>query len=516
MSKLDKNTGDPRCLLWDIETSFYVHTSWTKWTPGMKIVKEKSVICIAYKWYGEDETHVISIGDYPKAFKKDPFDDYHVIKDFKEVIDSANLAIAHNGDKFDMKFFNSRLLKHGLDPIMVKTFDTLKAAKFYFSFHSNRLGDIADFLKVNKKTRTDISWWNGILFDRDKESLKLMEDYCITPDHKLLTKDLRWVEAREVSVGDKILGFDEEGPNRKYREAEVKKIKYKDAPVFKVTLSNGEEIKVTADHKWLVCRSRGESQGRGYTFDWVGTKDLRDKNSGLYQTKLPKLFNTWTESTDKDAGWLAGMFDGEGTLGERHRLTIAQRPTEVLTKLEETIKKYNSSGISDRLVKKASDCTSLYVRGSIAERAEFLGKIRPKRLVAKVDFNTFGRLEARGEIVSVESVEPIGVQEIIMIETSTGTFICEGFPMHNCMQDVVVLEDVYKRILPYIKGNHPHINLLRYGGEIPKDVLASTCPRCGSEDKVRWGTYTAISNSYQKYKCKSCNHVYRDTKPIKL
>lgn len=503
------NLPKPRCLLWDIETSYYVHTSWTKWTPGMKLVKEKSVICIAYKWLGEKTTHVISIGDDKKRFAADPFDDRYVIEKFQEIINQADLTIAHNGDKFDMKFFNSRLIKHGFNPILVKTYDTLKGAKRFFAFHSNRLGDIAKYLGVSKKTRTEMSWWDDILFKNCKKSLKLMEDYCITPDHKLLTKDLRWVEAREVSIGDKILGFDEEGPNRKYKEAEVKKIKYKDAPVYKVTLSNGEEIKVTADHKWLVCRSRGESQGGGYTFDWVETKDLRDKNSGLYQTKLPKLFNTWTESTDKDAGWLAGMFDGEGCLGERHRLTISQRPTEVLTKLEELIKKYNPAGTSDRLVKESSDCVSLYVRGSIAERAEFLGKIRPERLLNKVDFNTFGRLEARGEIVSVESVESIGEQEIIMIETSTGTFICEGFPMHNCKQDVIVLEDVYRRLLPFIQIGHPTYNALT---GIPKDI--NLCPSCGSQHFIKDGYKVLMTGKYSRYQCQDCGHKFRGKKPV--
>jgi len=168
----------PKILCWDIETSYYVHTSWTKWTPGMKLVKEKSIICIAYKWLGEKQTHVISIGDDKKRFAEDPFDDKYVIEKFQEVINQADLAVAHNGDKFDMKFFNSRLLKHGLNPILVKTYDTLKGAKRFFSFHSNRLGEIAKYLGVSKKTRTEMSWWDDILFKNCKKSLKLMEDYC--------------------------------------------------------------------------------------------------------------------------------------------------------------------------------------------------------------------------------------------------------------------------------------------------------------------------------------------------
>ena len=63
-------------------------------------------------------------------------------------------------------------------------------------------------------------------------------------------------------------------------------------------------------------------------------------------------------------------------------------------------------------------------------------------------YDTFGRLELKSngfkdEVVSVTS---IGFQDILKIQTSTGTFMCEGYPMHNCHQDAVVNHDVYDLI----------------------------------------------------------------------
>jgi len=52
-------------------------------------------------------------------------------------------------------------------------------------------------------------------------SEQMLDAYCITPDHKLLRRDLRWVEAGEVSVGDVVMGFDEHGPHRMFRNAIV-------------------------------------------------------------------------------------------------------------------------------------------------------------------------------------------------------------------------------------------------------------------------------------------------------
>lgn len=175
----------------------------------MKLVKEKSIICIAYKWLGEKKTHIISIGDDVKRFQKDPFDDTYVIKEFQKVIEEADLAIAHNGDKFDMKFYNSRLLKHGLSPLMIKTYDTLKAAKYYFSLHSNRLGDIAKYLEVDKKSKSELSWWDDILFKSDRKALTSMEKYCIQDVNVLeqvYKKILPFVQGNHPTFGIKADG----------------------------------------------------------------------------------------------------------------------------------------------------------------------------------------------------------------------------------------------------------------------------------------------------------------------
>ena len=64
------------------------------------------------------------------------------------------------------------------------------------------------------------------------------------------------------------------------------------------------------------------------------------------------------------------------------------------------------------------------------------------------DGDTFGRLELKSngfkdEVVSVTS---IGFQDILKIQTSTGTFMCEGYPMHNCVQDTKVTSLIYKTL----------------------------------------------------------------------
>lgn len=77
-------------------------------------------------------------------------------------------------------------------------------------------------------------------------------------------------------------------------------------------------------------------------------------------------------------------------------------------------------------------------------------------------------------------------------------------------QDVVLLEQVYKKLLPWIH-NHPNVGL--YG-----DTVSSVCPTCGSTELVKRGYSYTASGKFQRYRCSSCGSWHRDTKslPMKL
>ncbi len=69
------------------------------------------------------------------------------------------------------------------------------------------------------------------------------------------------------------------------------------------------------------------------------------------------------------------------------------------------------------------------------------------------------------------------------------------------VNDVQVLTGVYERLLPYVKG-HPHV--------APSRGLDSTiCPRCGSDDVTRAGTYSPGVYHYLAWKCLTCSGPFR-------
>lgn len=171
--KLAKN--EAKILIYDIETS--PNEGWF-WRTGYKlnidagqITKERAIICISYKWAGEDEV-------YNLAWDKDQNDRF-LIEQFAEVLKEADLIVAHNGDNFDIKWIKTRALYHRIPMLPnYKQFDTLKVCRTKLLLNSNRLDYIAKYLGFGGKLRTRYDLWNEVCRLNDRDSLQEMLDYC--------------------------------------------------------------------------------------------------------------------------------------------------------------------------------------------------------------------------------------------------------------------------------------------------------------------------------------------------
>lgn len=88
-------------------------------------------------------------------YKKDQKDDRELITELWNLFNQADIIIGHNGDRFDIRKTNTRFIEHGLTPPEpYKTVDTLKVAKKYFAFSSNKLDDLGNRLGVGRKIKT--------------------------------------------------------------------------------------------------------------------------------------------------------------------------------------------------------------------------------------------------------------------------------------------------------------------------------------------------------------------------
>ena len=67
-------------------------------------------------------------------------------------MDEADVLIAHNGDGFDIKKIQARMLINKMTPMSpFESVDTLKAARASFKFSSNKLDDLGVMLGVGRK-----------------------------------------------------------------------------------------------------------------------------------------------------------------------------------------------------------------------------------------------------------------------------------------------------------------------------------------------------------------------------
>ena len=173
--KLRETQQGIKRLFFDIETSPNIVYSWRiGWnltiTPE-NIIDERAIICISYKWENEDKIYTLT-WDKNKCDKQ-------MLIDFVKVANQADEMIAHNGDRFDIKWIRTRCIFHRVPMFPnYKTLDTLKKAKSGFNFNSNKLDYIAQYLGVGAKVKhSGFDMWKGVMAN-NKEALSEMVNYC--------------------------------------------------------------------------------------------------------------------------------------------------------------------------------------------------------------------------------------------------------------------------------------------------------------------------------------------------
>lgn len=136
----------PKILILDVETFPNTAYVWRffKENIGAKQVLEYSTLAsFAYKWLGDDVTWYEDTQH--QSEKK-------LVKKLLDVLDAADIVVAHNGAKFDLPTIQGRALVLGFKPPSpYKIIDTLLVARYEFNFPANSLEHLAILLGVEKK-----------------------------------------------------------------------------------------------------------------------------------------------------------------------------------------------------------------------------------------------------------------------------------------------------------------------------------------------------------------------------
>lgn len=150
----------PKILLIDFETLPNLGYTWRKY--DQTVIDFKQEFCIATfagKWLDEGKIFAKGLPGY-RGYRAGSYDDSKLVLEVRDLLDEADIVIAHNGDGFDFKLANSRMLAHNLrPPSPFRTIDTKKIAKRVGLFNSNKLDDLARYFGVGRKIETHFNLW---------------------------------------------------------------------------------------------------------------------------------------------------------------------------------------------------------------------------------------------------------------------------------------------------------------------------------------------------------------------
>lgn len=190
-------TKPPRILLWDIEC----HNLDANYG---------YMICVGMKWLGAAEpVRMVSLRDYyPKTWRHgrfDPTNDERLAVEAAKLLTEADIWVTWYGERFDRRYVNTRLMRHGHAPLPPMTgtqhVDGWRLAKENLRLNSNRLAVVQDFFQLPEqvskylgvtppecrhcgqakdeyaKNRIDTEYWRKAGWG-DAEAIGYIEDHC--------------------------------------------------------------------------------------------------------------------------------------------------------------------------------------------------------------------------------------------------------------------------------------------------------------------------------------------------
>jgi hypothetical protein len=279
---------------------------------------------------------------------------------------------------------------------------------------------------------------------------------CLSPDTLVLTAKLEWKRIDDLIVGEEIIAADEGSigkvAGRKLRTATVLAKFDVTEPTYKITMENGATLIATADHRFL-CKMRTKGNRIAPGTEW------RKVNNFQLGDAIRHVSDPWEESTFED-GWMSGILDGEGSYrwstsnGEYRKgveVTVTQTPGLVLDRIIKYFadRNYNyrvtidnrEAGVNSKLGSKPVAKVHLQ---RINELFRLMGQTRPSRFIDArwwegkgLPGKGHGAKDAWTKIINIEKLEVH--QRMVDLQTTTGTYIANGFVSHNSTDDQVCM-----------------------------------------------------------------------------
>ena len=271
-------------------------------------------------------------------------------------------------------------------------------------------------------------------------------EFICSEDHKFLNRLGRWIEAKKFKIGDKILfaksPWTAPNINDNYMIGYLRGISDGDATARWEPLP-GSTGKTNDSRRMVWWRlaltdfcaldrvieylnyfNISHPGLRPFPKTKESYKDLQ-KIEIRDQKNLSKLRNLimnhqLNDSLDYQKGYLAGLFDSEGSYSRVIRIS-QKKPNGIIDTAMAYLKNLGFDSVKES--------SGLRLRGRVWDCIRFLGTTEPAIFRKYESWIDTAIVHKKSKITSIEH---IGERDLIDIQTSTKTFYAQGFPTHNC------------------------------------------------------------------------------------
>jgi hypothetical protein len=198
---------------------------------------------------------------------------------------------------------------------------------------------------------------------------------------------------------------------------------------------------------------------------------------------LSKVSEVWDTVENYETGWMGGFLDGEGYLSNNSQIGVGQNEDgDNALCFDEAVRLFRKYMPQTELVfNRSKKCVKVRPNG-LRTGWQAVGIFQPKRLKAKLvrhyhEGAVRGKRNRKGRVISVRS---LGIQTVVAIQTSTKTFLAEGFLSHNCSMEIGVSAYLTQseRLMEDLRnGVDFHLKRASYVAEISYDEAVANYAR---------------------------------------
>lgn len=197
----------PKVVILDVETSMMLGYFFGTFKQNIQldaIVQDWNLLSFAAKWEGDSPTLYQSL-----RHQKNPVNDFGLCRSLHRILSVADVVVAHNGKRFDMRKIRARMAHNRMPPIPdVRVIDTLTESRKQFGFTSQKLLYLSDKFGDDGMRKNTHGQFPGVKLwiecqRGNQEAWDEMESYNV-PD--VLALEGVWMELRPWYQGAQNLG----------------------------------------------------------------------------------------------------------------------------------------------------------------------------------------------------------------------------------------------------------------------------------------------------------------------